>query len=153
LEALVASSFAEGEIDLDLWRDRLLDALVRCGLPEETELSAVFVDDSEIRRLNARWRGIDRPTEVLSFPLEDEGSLGPTARGWPAARVIGDIVVSVETARRQAAELGHSLDRELGFLLVHGLLHLLGEDHETPEEDERMRARQRKLLAGWRLER
>lgn len=148
MEALVASHVGlVSEAHAKVWRDRLLEAMVRCGLPDETELSVVFVDDEEIQGLNARWRGKDQPTDVLSFPLENEGLPGP------AARVLGDIVVSVDTARRQAAEYGHSLDRELGFLLVHGLLHLLGEDHETPEDDARMRARQRELLAGWGLER
>ncbi len=135
------------EVDADLWRDRLLEALRHCDEPEETELSVMFVDDAEIRELNARWRGIDKPTDVLSFPLRGSGEIAAQAPQ------LGDIVVSVETARRQAAEYGHSLEREIGFLLVHGLLHLLGEDHETPEQDARMRARQRELLGVWGLDR
>lgn len=135
------------EVDPELWRTRLLEALVHCGQPDETELSVCFVDDAEIQALNAKWRGMDEPTDVLSFPLREPGE-DPTQ-----APLLGDIVVSLETAKRQAAEYGHSLERELGFLLIHGLLHLLGEDHRTPEQDARMRARQRELLGVWGLER
>lgn len=150
LEVLLADEQYGVPLDLDLWERRLEEALRLCGQPETTQLSVTFVDDARIRELNREFRGKDRPTDVLSFPLLDgDAPEFQSVAGMP--RMLGDIVVSVETARRQAAEYGHSLERELGFLLVHGLLHLLGEDHQTPEQDLRMRERQRHLLEAWGL--
>jgi len=112
--------------------------LVAAKLPE-TELSLVICDDPTIQALNARWRGKDEPTDVLSFPQDDE-------------IVLGDLVISVDTALRQARERGHDLRCELRVLLVHGLLHLLGYDHETgpADFDEMMDAEQRLMRRlGW----
>lgn len=110
--------------------DRLLAAIGRA----EAELSVVLADDALIRSLNAEWRGIDQPTDVLSFPQDDE-------------RLLGDVVIGTETAARQAADLGHALEIEVRVLLVHGLLHLLGHDHEVGEaEAEAMRAEEDRLL-------
>ena len=106
---------------------------------EEVELSLVLTSDSFIQDLNVSWRGVDGPTDVLSFPQDDEV-------------VLGDLVLSLPTARRQAAERGHADRTELRILLVHGLLHLLGYDHEQGgEELEEMAAAERKLLdrLGW----
>ncbi len=83
-----------------------------------------FVSDREMRRLNRTFRHQDRPTDVLSFP-GDESPIAPAH--------LGDIAVSVPTARRQASKLGHSVDRELRILLLHGILHCLGHDHETDD--------------------
>jgi probable rRNA maturation factor len=91
------------------------------------EVALSLVDDAEIRQLNRRWRGVDAPTDVLSFPLEDE-------------ELLGDVVVSLETAERQSRAFGHSLRREVAFLAVHGTLHLLGYDHDTPDAEARMQA-------------
>ena len=100
------------------------------------ELSILLVSDREMRALNRRWRGRDRPTDVLSFPQDD-------------GRLLGDVVISVDTARRQAAEQDTTLNRETGRLLIHGLLHLLGYDHErSPAEARRMQRRER-ALARW----
>ena len=88
------------------------------------EMSLSFVSDEEMRELNLKYREKDAPTDVLSFPTID----APPAEGFFS---MGDIVISTETAARQAEELGHSLERELAFLAVHGVLHLLGLDHET----------------------
>ena len=102
------------------------------------ELSILLVSDREMRRLNRRWRGKDRPTDVLSFP-QDEGR----------SALLGDVVISVDTARRQAAEGATTLGREADRLLIHGLLHLLGYDHErSPAEARRMQRRER-ALARW----
>jgi rRNA maturation RNase YbeY len=110
---------------------RLLRALRLSG----AELSIVLVSDAEMRRLNQDWRGHDRTTDVLSFP-QDEGRNG----------LLGDVVISLDTARRQAAEQGTTLGREVDRLLIHGLLHLLGYDHErSPAEARRMRRRERTL--------
>lgn len=150
MEVFLADEQADPPLDLDLWRQRLADALRFTDQPDNTEVSVTFVDDSRIHELNLEFRGKDRPTDVLSFPLlEGDALAAEPEAGMP--RMLGDIVVSVETAKRQAAEYGHSLEREIGFLLIHGLLHLLGEDHETPEQEDRMRERQRQVLEAWGL--
>jgi probable rRNA maturation factor len=111
----------------------------------ESELSLMLCDDETIRSLNAQWRGKDSPTDVLSFPQEEALSPGQFAQPPP---LLGDVVISFETAARQAAELGHSLEHELRALLVHGLLHLLGYDHEPPHDPAPMRAREIELLGA-----
>ena len=106
------------------------------------ELSVVFCDDPHIRQLNRDHRGIDRATDVLSFAMQ-EGS--DVLEDDP---VLGDLVVSIDTATRQADELGHPLTHELRVLLVHGLLHLLGYDHETgPKDAAEMQDAEQRLLA------
>lgn len=106
----------------------------------EAEISLVFVDDAEIQKLNHSYRNLDEPTDVLSFPLwdEDEEILGEL--------LLGDIIISLETAQRQGEEYGHSLEREIAYLMVHGLLHLLGYDHLDKEEKEIMRCREEEIL-------
>ncbi len=105
----------------------------------ESELSLSLVDDTTIAELNLSYRKMDRPTDVLSFSLlEGEES---TFRG----NLLGDVVISVETAARQAQEQGVSVDEELARLLIHGVLHLIGHDHMEPEEAERMQAEERRL--------
>ena len=106
---------------------------------DEVELSLVLTSDSFIQSLNLSWRGVDGPTDVLSFPQDDEV-------------VLGDLVLSLPTARRQADERGHGERTELRILLVHGLLHLLGYDHEEGgDELLEMAAAERKLIdrLGW----
>ena len=113
------------------------------------EVSVSFVDNAEIRDLNKKFRGIDKSTDVLSFPLFDyEGtSEEPPVDEWIG--ILGDIVLSLEQAEKQAEEFGHSFEREVAFLCVHSMLHLLGYDHETGEEDEReMRAKQTKIMSA-----
>ncbi len=97
-------------------------ALARLGV-EGAEVHVVVTGDATVRELNARFRGVDRPTDVLSFP---DGARLPGG-----ATLLGEIVISLDTARRQAEELGHDEVRELEELMLHGLLHLLGHDHET----------------------
>ena len=108
-------------------------------------ISLVLTDDAGIAALNRDYRGRDEPTDVLSFPqldaVDDAMILPPDA---PV--MLGDIVVSLPRAAQQAREYGHSLNREVAFLLVHGLLHLLGYDHLTPEESREMEARQEDIL-------
>jgi probable rRNA maturation factor len=102
-------------------------ALEVLGL-NKAELSIVLVSDAQIRKLNKLYRNKDKPTDVLSFPI------GEKVNGW---LILGDIVISVDTAKRQAQGLGYSLEEELKRLLVHGLVHLLGYDHELGGEEEK----------------
>ncbi len=127
-------------VDVSLLRARARRLLGAVG-HGRAELSIALVDDSAMRTLNRDWRGRDRATDVLSFSLL-EGA-GSAHRG----ELLGDVVISVETAARQAAARHRSLDDEVLRLLVHGLLHVLGHDHEQEDEASVMRAEQRRL---WR---
>ena len=114
------------------------------GRTEPIEVSIGLISDGEIQELNSQWRGKAQATDVLSFsqfemPLPD----------W--APTLGDVVISVETAQRQARQQGHSLSDELVVLLTHGMLHLLGHDHETPEQRMKMAAAEQSILALRRL--
>ena len=113
------------------------------GIDNDVEVSITFTDDESIHRLNLEYRGIDRPTDVLSFPLEDNIK-NNRGRGLI---MLGDIVISLERAVAQAEEYGHSFQRETAFLCIHSMLHLLGYDHELGEvEDADMRRRQREII-------
>ena len=101
------------------------------------EVSLTFTDDEGIRELNRRYRSIDRATDVLSFPQIDFGTDGVDLSD-NSYKILGDIVISLERAKAQAAEIGHSLEHEAAFLCVHSTLHLLGYDHVTSEEDEKI---------------
>jgi len=109
---------------------------------DRAELSIVLVSDREMRALNRRWCRRDRPTDVLSF-AQREG-----AGGAPDG-LLGDVVISVDTARRQAAERGETLARAADRLLIHGLLHLLGDDHERSVAEARRMQRRERALARW----
>lgn len=137
-------------LDLEHWRTVMERMLRHEGQDDRTEVSLTFVDDAAIQDINREHRGKDRPTDVLSFPQWDPGDELPPV---PLPIPLGDIVISVETAERQATEYGHGVEREIGFLMAHGLLHLLGLDHETPEEEAVMRDRQRRLLEALGLTR
>ncbi len=109
------------------------------------DVSAAIVGDERIRELNNQYRAIDAATDVLSF-ANAEGEVlveAPEAE----APFLGDIAISLPTATRQADEIGQSLERELAFLTVHGVLHLLGYDHMTPEDEEKMLEKQREIMA------
>jgi probable rRNA maturation factor len=113
---------------------RRIDAMIVLLQLENNEISFVLTDDKTIHQLNKVYRGKDRPTDVLAFALR-EGRFAELA-----GAVLGDVIVSVQTARKQARERGASTLEEVTMLLAHGLLHLLGWDHETPAKDRRMRA-------------
>mgnify|MGYP000241436525 CR=1 FL=1 len=122
---------------------------------EEGEVDLTFVDNERIHELNREFRGIDRPTDVLSFAMNDtvedeleiiyEVEEGEDAEEIPNA--LGDIIISVTRAQEQAEEYGHSLERELGFLFVHGFLHLLGYDHQDEASEAEMMSKQENVLA------
>lgn len=112
--------------------------------PDEAEVSLTLVDNERIHALNRDYRGVDRPTDVLSFALQEETE-EPEIVDFEDD-LLGDIIISVERARAQAEEYGHSLERELVYLAVHGTLHLLGYDHETEEEKAEMRHQEETVM-------
>jgi probable rRNA maturation factor len=117
------------------------------NLGEDGELSVLLTDDETIRQLNREYRGMDKPTDVLSFSqLEGDEVAAP-------ARILGDVVISVERAQQQAADYGHSVAREVGFLTAHGVLHLLGWDHEEPDDEALMMAKTEEILGSVGLRR
>lgn len=127
-----------------------LDAVAKLhNLSAKTEVSVTIVDDEEIHQLNSEYRKVDRPTDVLSFAL-DEGE-EPKIVDGPEEHLLGDIVISAETAARQGEEFGHGLEREIIYLAVHGLLHLLGYDHMQEEEKKVMRAKEEEALREIKL--
>jgi len=122
-----------------LVRRAVLATLAFEGVIGKAEVSVTFTDNEGIRALNAAHRGMDKPTDVLSFPLFEEGPDG--------TKMLGDIVLSLEKCEAQATQFGHTFERECAFLVVHSTLHLLGYDHETGEMDETdMRRRQTKIV-------
>ncbi|HIS28148.1 MAG TPA: rRNA maturation RNase YbeY [Candidatus Avamphibacillus intestinigallinarum] len=123
-------------------------------ITEEIEMSVSFTTNEEIQVINKQYRQIDRPTDVISFALEEEAEGELEILGLEhMPRMLGDIIISMEKAKEQALEYNHSLDRELGFLAVHGFLHLLGYDHMNQIEEEKMFARQNEILEAFGLER
>ncbi|TCN24668.1 rRNA maturation RNase YbeY [Mesobacillus foraminis] len=118
-----------------------------------SEVSVTFVSNARIHEINREYREKDRPTDVISFALEElgEGEIKVVGAGIP--RILGDIIISTQKAREQAEEYSHSFMRELGFLAVHGFLHLLGYDHMSEEEEKEMFSRQREILDEYGLAR
>ncbi|KKB33383.1 rRNA maturation RNase YbeY [Bacillus thermotolerans] len=120
----------------------------------DSEVSVTFTDNERIREINRDYRGKDTPTDVISFALEEmtEEELAISgAEDLP--RMLGDIIISIPRAKEQAEEYGHSFERELGFLAVHGLLHLLGYDHMTEEDEKVMFQKQKDILNEYGLQR
>lgn len=118
------------------------EACRQLEIDDKLELSCVLVDDQKIHEINKEYRKIDRSTDVISFALEDSEQY--YVEGM--ARSIGDIFISIDHAKMQAAEYGHSLKREMCFLFTHGLLHLLGFDHIESEDEAKMIAMQKSIL-------
>ena len=112
--------------------------------PDDVEWSLTFVDDAAIQTFNQEYRGYDRPTDVLSFSQLEGDEDFPMPEDGPT--VLGDVVISVERAQAQASERGHAFEAELALLITHGLLHLVGEDHDTPARKDAMWARQQEVL-------
>ena len=121
------------------------------GGSDEAEVSLMLVDDQRIHALNLEYRGVDRPTDVLSFALQEEMEEEPNSEFED--EMLGDIVISVPRARAQAEEYGHSFERELVYLAVHGTLHLLGYDHEEETDQQAMRHKEEAVMAILKLER
>ncbi|GMB07587.1 rRNA maturation RNase YbeY [Thermolongibacillus altinsuensis] len=141
------------EEQMDLLEQLLNTAADRENVRDGAEVSITFVDNEKIREINRDYRGKDQPTDVISFALEEMGEGEIEVVGVDLPPVLGDIIISVPKARQQAEEYGHSFMRELGFLAVHGFLHLLGYDHETEEEEKVMFAKQEEILQKYGLKR
>lgn len=126
-------------------------------IEQGTELSLTFTTNEGIREINREYRDKDQATDVISFALEEMGD-GETEIDWgefdsETPRMLGDIIISTEKAEEQATDYGHTKARELGFLAVHGLLHLLGYDHMEPDEEKIMFGLQKEVLDAYGLER
>lgn len=132
-------------LDLDAFERLAAFVLERENAPELVELSIAIVAIPEMAELNERYRGKEGPTDVLSFGCDDPCAV--TAPDEPVT--LGDVVIAPEIAEDQAAEYGHTIEEELNLLLVHGVLHLLGYDHEDDEDAVVMQERERALLGAW----
>ena len=134
---------------------QLLEQTLDCGLrlhgKPDVEVSVILADNPYIQELNAMYRHIDQPTDVLSFAMAESAEEDPFNAPEEAPELLGDIFISMERAVEQAAAYGHSFQRELCFLAVHGLLHLLGFDHQEPEETVRMRQEEERILTEFDL--
>ena len=139
------------EINYKLIDKVISEALRYEGVNDNTEVSVTIVDNEEIRKINNKFRNIDRATDVLSFPLIDFDNESLPDDG--SKIYLGDIIISIERAKEQAKEYGHSIDREIGFLTAHSMLHLLGYDHMVPEEEKEMFAKQEEILNNLGLRR
>ena len=145
-EVLVVAECWQTEPDAEAIIHRAVAAaaeIVNAGLGE-TELAVMLTDDAGIRTLNSNWRGIDKPTNVLSFP-----ALPPTGPGGPddAPRMLGDIAIAYETTRKEADDEQMPFDHHLSHLAVHGFLHLIGYDHEKDDDAETMESLEAEILA------
>ncbi|MEC1522932.1 rRNA maturation RNase YbeY [Neobacillus niacini] len=123
------------------------------NVEDNSEVSVTFVSNERIHEINREYREKDAPTDVISFAMEELGEGEIELIGEELPRVLGDIIISIPKAEEQAKEYGHSFIRELGFLSVHGFLHLLGYDHMEKEEEEKMFSRQKEILDEYGLTR
>lgn len=127
---------------------KLIDYAIKYKNLDNLEFNVIFVDNEYIHELNKNYRCIDRPTDVITFALEDGEDVD--LNSW---RILGDIYISIDKAKSQAIEYGHPFLRELAFLTVHGFLHLLGYDHMTKEDEKVMFGEQEEILNGYGITR
>jgi len=133
---------------------KVVKTIAKLGsIPKNTELSILLVDNSYIKDLNYVYRHVNAATDVLSFAMNELTEGEPAFTFTNEVNVLGDIVISLEKAQEQSKEYGHSFERELGFLVAHGLLHLLGYDHENETEATVMQELEKKILQAAKLER
>lgn len=143
--------FNETNEELDDELELLKDFLIKVAKDEKLDniiYNVIIVDNDKIREINRDYRGKDAPTDVISFALEDDKTFNRED-----IRVLGDIYISIERARSQAIDYGHSFKRELYFLAIHGFLHLLGYDHMKKEDEEVMFKKQEEVLSRYGIER
>ena len=123
------------------------------SIEDGSELSVTFVTNDRIQEINREYRDKDKATDVISFAMEELGEGEIPLSGVDMPRILGDIIISLAKAKEQAEDYGHSFIRELGFLSVHGFLHLLGYDHEIEEDEQKMFGRQKDILDEFGLKR
>ncbi|MBF0710152.1 MULTISPECIES: rRNA maturation RNase YbeY [unclassified Gemella] len=137
-------------------KDMLVNLLAIAAKLENIDTSSIefslsFVEEKDIQNINKEYRGIDKPTDVITFALNDEVEGELEIIGGEESSYIGDIVVCTDKAKEQSKEYGHSYERELGFLAVHGFLHLLGYDHMNEEDEKIMFNKQDRILEKFGL--
>lgn len=138
---------------IDMLQRLLIFTAKKEAISMEAEVSINFVNNSEIQEINRNYRQLNKPTDVLSFAMQEQADDELDIVGEDIPLVLGDIVISVEKAEEQAKDYDHSLERELGFLTVHGFLHLLGYDHMDKEDELKMFKRQEEILGEFGIER
>ena len=145
MNLLIANNTNE-ELDLDLIYERaektIKEVLRVEKIEENVEVSLSIIDKDEIHELNKTYRDVDRPTDVLSFPMDEEGF---DDDGNPIL-LLGDIVICLNVAKEQAVDFGHSLEREIMYLICHSTLHLLGYDHMEEDDKKEMRAKEKEIM-------
>jgi probable rRNA maturation factor len=158
LDLYVADEQSDHPVAVDRWSQLARSVLAAEGIVQDTEVSLLFVDEVTIASLNLRFLDREGPTDVLSFPIEDEadrsgrspdqGGTGPGSIEADTGRLLllGDVVICPSVAERNAVEHGVAFDDEIALLVVHGILHLLGMDHLVEQEAERMEQREQQLL-------
>lgn len=143
---LLISNNSKEDLDLDqieAMAYKTIEEVLRVeDFTSDVEVSLTLVDKDEIHTLNRDYRGVDRPTDVLSFPMDDEIFPGEE----DVDLILGDIVICLDIAKAQAEEYGHSLDRELSYLICHSTLHLLGYDHMEDDEKAIMRGKEKEIM-------
>lgn len=141
------SKFAECESYENFYLELMDVTFKKLSIKCDPIVSVSIVDNRYIHKINKKYRGIDRPTDVISFAFLDSENNYDKILFLPGPVVLGDIYISLDKAKEQAVEYGHSLHRELSFLFVHGLLHLLGYDHMNKEDEEKMFKLQDEILS------
>jgi probable rRNA maturation factor len=146
VEIFVEEKF-RGLVDED-WAKRIAQTVLKAEeVAPPYEVSLVFTDSETVRRLNRDYRGVDEPTDVLAFYMLSQNEADSSFALPPdGVTRLGEVIISYPQAVEQASEQGHSSERELALLIIHGILHLLGYDHEEVEEESKMRERERELL-------
>ena len=139
MEVLISNEQNIIDINTEFIKEVALEIMNFEGSPDNSQLSMVFCDDEAIKNINNEYRGKNEPTDVLSFPMELENFV-------PEIRLLGDIVISTETAKKQSEEYKHSVESEIVILLIHGLLHLHGYDHIKEDDYKKMRLREAEVL-------
>ncbi len=149
LNSIKFSIYNETDEDLKKY-EKQIKKVLKYAVKEEklkdVNFNVIIVDNNYIHMLNKEYRNIDRPTDVISFALEDEKK-----ENFSDIRMLGDIYISIDKAKEQSIQYQHSLDREICFLAVHGLLHLLGYDHMNKEDEKIMFEKQEMILDGKRF--
>ena len=139
----VINEYEKNVEELEILKDFINYVASNLGL-KNVMFNVIIINDNTIHKINKEYRNIDRPTDVITFALEDNKMIET-----PEVRVLGDIYISYDKVKSQAKEYNHSTKREICFLAVHGLLHLLGYDHMTKEDEEKMFGLQKELLEGY----